>query len=61
VCSEKEEENVIQRNFLRNTEPVLCAVRKWLWNAGRCACWSTKVKGEPVLCAVRKWLWNAGR
>ncbi len=39
--------------------PVLCAVRKWLWNTGRWARWSMKVNGEPVLCAVRKWLWNA--
>jgi hypothetical protein len=37
VCSVKDrrEENVIQRIFLRNSVPVLCAVRKWLWNAGR--------------------------
>jgi hypothetical protein len=25
---------------------VLCAVRKWLWNAGRCARWSTKLNDE---------------
>jgi len=42
----KTEENVIQRIFLRNTVPVLCAVRKWLWNAGRWARESTKVNGE---------------
>jgi hypothetical protein len=42
----KTEENVIQRTFLRNTVPVLCAVRKWLWNAGRWARVSTKVNGE---------------
>jgi hypothetical protein len=42
----KTEENVIQRNNLRNTVPVLCAVRKWLWHAGRWARVSTKVNGE---------------
>jgi hypothetical protein len=37
VCSVKDrrEESVIQRKNLRNSVPVLCAVRKWLWNAGR--------------------------
>jgi hypothetical protein len=42
----KTEENVIQRIFLRNTVTVMCAVRKWLWNAGRWAPVSTKVNGE---------------
>jgi hypothetical protein len=43
VCSEKED-NVIQRNFLRNTVPILCAVKKWLWNAGRWARrWTVKL------------------
>jgi hypothetical protein len=37
LCSEKDrrEENVIQSKNLRNSVPVLCAVSKWLWNAGR--------------------------
>jgi hypothetical protein len=36
VCSEKDrrEENVIQSKNLRNSVHVLCAVRKWIWNAG---------------------------
>jgi hypothetical protein len=43
VCSEKEE-NVIQRKNLRNTVPILCAVKKWLWNAGRWARrWTVKL------------------
>jgi hypothetical protein len=41
---------VIQRKNLRNTVPVLCAVRKWLWNVGRWARWSTKVNGETMYC-----------
>ncbi len=40
------EQNVIQRIFLKNTVPILCAVRKWLWNAGRWARVSTKVNDE---------------
>jgi hypothetical protein len=42
----KTEENEIQRIFLRNTVTVMCAVRKWLWNAGRWARVSTNVNGE---------------
>ncbi len=40
----KTEENVIQRIFLRNTVPVLCALRKWLWNTdGWARRWTVKL------------------
>jgi hypothetical protein len=36
VCSEKDKRKCdSKRKNLRSTMPVLCAVRKWLWNAGR--------------------------
>jgi hypothetical protein len=31
---DRREENVIQRKNLSNLVPVLCASKKWLWNAG---------------------------
>jgi hypothetical protein len=43
---------------LRNTTPVLCAVRKTEENVIQRKNLRNTV---PVLCAVRKWLWNAGR
>jgi hypothetical protein len=43
---------------LRNTVPVLCAVRKTEENVIQ----RKKLRNTvPVLCAVRKCLWNAGR
>jgi len=40
----KAEENVIQRKNLRNTVPVLCALKKWLWNAdGWTRRWTVKL------------------
>jgi hypothetical protein len=43
---------------LRNTVPVLCAVRKTEENVIQ----RKKMRNTvPVLCAVRKCLWNAGR
>jgi hypothetical protein len=40
---------VIQRKNLRNLVPVLCALRKWLWNAGRWAGVSMKVNSQIIL------------
>jgi hypothetical protein len=52
------QKNVIQRRNMRNTVPVLCAVRKTKQNVIQ----RKKLRSTmPVLCAVRKWLWNAGR
>jgi hypothetical protein len=35
VCSEQDRRKCDSKKKLRNTLLVLCAVRKWLWNAGR--------------------------
>jgi hypothetical protein len=67
----KTEENVIQRIFLRNTVPVLCALKKWLWNAeGWARRWTVKLvrdsgrvlNGAPQFVGrpERELQWKAG-
>jgi hypothetical protein len=58
VHGEKDRKKCDSKKKLRNTVPVLCAVRKTEENVIQRKIMRNTV---PALCAVRKWLWNAGR
>jgi len=45
-CERQKRRKCDSKKNLRNSVPVLFAVRKWLWNAGRSAGVSIKVNGE---------------